>query len=336
MFCFGKRKGIRFFIFSYGEERINCHSVTPGNLNTNQQHISSSSDDSDTSDSAKTTLNKKVRRDKIFIYWICYRKNLQKILLFTQEQRIYNQILKTTFMEFCNLECLFSLSAVGISVFTAQNPQKEHVCLSFADVPASWEVNVGHKWKILTLELASWIEDKYKLHYKKCQLKDYIHIDFEKMFMLKPFFAELRRTYNPAVYVQYRKARNHQYVNIKLQSIQIDNKQAATNDSIILCPLPVETIKTTVPFVEFCCFKNNFKNCNVYKNIQLNIGDFYFNVDAGLFQKISGLIEEYFKTNNELALLYVNDMSTIHSSITRINKVFNYINKLKKNQNHCF
>jgi hypothetical protein len=85
--------------------------------------------------------------------------------------------------------------------------QKEHVYTSLVDTPAIWEVNVGHKWKTLTLELASWIEDKYKLHYKKCQLRDYIHIDFEKMYMLKPFFAELKRTYTPAVYFQLRKSK---------------------------------------------------------------------------------------------------------------------------------
>jgi len=35
---------------------------------------------------------------------------------------------------------------------------------------------VAHRWKLLTLELASWIEDKWKQDQKKAQMKDYVHV----------------------------------------------------------------------------------------------------------------------------------------------------------------
>ncbi|KAK9700327.1 SHR-binding domain of vacuolar-sorting associated protein 13, partial [Popillia japonica] len=300
---------------SYGEEKINFHSVTPNQNSLN----TSSSDDSDSCDSVKTTLNKKVRRDKIVIYWICHRDGMQKTLVFTQEQKVYNDILKTVFMENSDIECLISLSGVGISIFTNENPTKEHIFASISDSPAIWEVNVGHKWKTLTLELASWIEDKYRLLYKKCQLKDYVHIDFEKMFMLKPFFAELRRTYNSAVYFQLRKSQNYQYYNLKLQSVQIDNKQPSANDSVALSPMPLDAIKA-VPVVEFSCFKSCAKGVEVYKHVMLNVEDFYINVASELVLSLAKLFTENRKWMPEATTLFRNDLGLIRTPITFVPK----------------
>lgn len=229
--------------------------------------------------------------------------------------------MKAKFTKLCDIECLFSLSGIGLSIFTNQNLMKEHAYVSLSDAPAVWEVNVGHKWKTLTLELASWIEDKYKLHYKKCQLKDYIHIDFEKMFMLKPFFAELRRSYNPAVYVLYRKSRDHQYLSFRVQSLQIDNKQTQTNNSVVLNPLPLANIKVTTPFIEFVAFKNYDKDCDVYKHVHFNIEECHLHLESDLVVQLAVMLTDSLKLTEDLISSYRSEMALIHSPLTVILKV---------------
>jgi len=54
--------------------------------------------------------------------------------------------------------------------------QKELAYVSVTDSSPIWEVIVAHRWKLLTLELASWIEDKWKQDQKKAQMKDYVHV----------------------------------------------------------------------------------------------------------------------------------------------------------------
>jgi len=54
--------------------------------------------------------------------------------------------------------------------------QKELAYVSITDSSPVWEVMVAHRWKLLTLELASWIEDKWKQDQKKAQMKDYVHV----------------------------------------------------------------------------------------------------------------------------------------------------------------
>lgn len=262
-------------------------------------------------------MNKKIHRDKITIYWLCFRDGLQRTLVFTQEQRIADHIIKTVFLEYCHTEWFVSLAGIGLSVFTDSSNGREHMYYSISDSPAVWEVNIGHKWKILTLELASWIEDKYRLHYKKCQLKDYVHTDFEKMFMLKPFFAELRRTYTPGAYIQFRKSRNYEFLNFKLQSLQTDNKQPNSSSSIVLYPLPAENIRAQIPFVELSVFKSCFKNYNVYKLIKLNVSDFFLSVEDQLFLDMNSLFLDNCKLSPERGALYRNDMAYLHRSITQ-------------------
>lgn len=310
---------LHIYLYSYGEEKISLRSV-----NTNETNLSSS-EDSDSSDSAKTTLNKKVHRDKITIYWLCYRDGLQRTLVFTQEQRIADHIIKTMFLEYCHTEFFISIAGLGLSIFTENSKGKELMYCSVSDSPAAWEVNIGHKWKILTLELASWIEDKYRLHYKKCQLKDYVHTDFEKMFMLKPFFAELRRTYTPGLYIQLRKSKNYNFLNLKLQSFQIDSNQPCSSSTIMLYPLPAENIRAQSPFLELSIFKSGFKNCNVYKLIKLNVSDFFMSIEDQVLVDLNNLFMNNCKFTPERGALYRNDMAYVHKSIIKDN-VNNHIN----------
>ena len=48
--------------------------------------------------------------------------------------------------------------------------------MSLSDSAAQWEITVAHKWKVVALELSSWLEDKYKQGLTKAQIKDYIHV----------------------------------------------------------------------------------------------------------------------------------------------------------------
>lgn len=295
----------------HGEEKIRYHVI-----NSSSQS-SSSDDESDSSDNASTstTIGKKmIRKDKITIYWLCYAKGIQRIMLFTQESKIYHHYLRKIFHEPAEIELLVSISGFGLSLFTSETSKKEQMYASLSDIPAIWEVNVGHKWKTLTLELASWIEDKYRLHYKKCQLKDYVHIDFEKMFMLKPFFAELRRIYAPAVYFHFRKSHREQYYNLQINGFQIDNKES---NSVVLQPLPRDNIKNVNPLIDVTVSKVISAESNLYRHIKYNVANFSVNVESDLLLKISKLLMVYQRNSDDRNYAFMNDMTMIHVPVTK-------------------
>lgn len=53
---------------------------------------------------------------------------------------------------------------------------RELAYFSLRDSAPIWEVNVAHRWKPLTLELAAWIEDRWKQDLKKAQMKELVHV----------------------------------------------------------------------------------------------------------------------------------------------------------------
>ncbi|KAL1509464.1 hypothetical protein ABEB36_004192 [Hypothenemus hampei] len=300
----------------YGEERIKFQSVTP---NSNQQQ-SSSSDDSDSSGNTPNKLNKKVRKDKIIIYWACYVEGPQRILLFTQEQSIFENILATRFKELCTFEVILSISGIGLSLFTSESDKKEHFYASVCDSPAIWEVNIGRKWKTLTLELATWIEDKYKRarSQKKCQIKDYVHIDFEKMFMLKPFFAEIRRTYVPSIYCHFRKSPKFEYLDLQLNYFQIDNKH---NNNIIFQPIfNHSNIHKPCPgsFFRLLMLKQQERDFNTYRFIKVNLCDLSVNIENDIWLKVANLLKENRKFGKDYSCssAYIMDFNTIRKDLT--------------------
>ncbi|CAH1390226.1 unnamed protein product [Nezara viridula] len=59
------------------------------------------------------------------------------------------------------------------------NQLQEVAYFSARDSAPIWEVNVAHKWKPLTLELAAWVEDRWRQDAKKAQMKEFVHNQIE-------------------------------------------------------------------------------------------------------------------------------------------------------------
>lgn len=57
---------------------------------------------------------------------------------------------------------------------------KEIAYLSIRDSAPIWEVSVAHRWKPMTLELAAWLEDKWKHDSRKAQMKEFVHVSIEE------------------------------------------------------------------------------------------------------------------------------------------------------------
>ncbi|KAE8750068.1 hypothetical protein FOCC_FOCC003192 [Frankliniella occidentalis] len=221
---------------------------------------SSSSDDTESDDLLRSQL-KRTRRDKVVVYWVSYLEAHQRVLLFTQDERVSLSARKRIQSERSHLEAFLSLSGVGVSLMAptaspaspAHGPTRELAYLSVTDSAAVWEVCMAHRWKPLSLELASWIEDKWRHDHKRAQMKEYVHlmqykhaltalirvqVDFEKMYMTKPFYGELRRRYNPAFWMQLRRSEHLTYCRMSIHRLQLDNQQPSAHFPTVLCPAP--------------------------------------------------------------------------------------------------
>jgi hypothetical protein len=54
------------------------------------------------------------------------------------------------------------LSLDGVSVSMMNRNYEEVALLSVTSPPATWEVEVNNRWKILNVELQTWLEDQWR------------------------------------------------------------------------------------------------------------------------------------------------------------------------------
>ncbi|CAG9132598.1 unnamed protein product [Plutella xylostella] len=324
----------------FGEEKVSFHSVkhttlvatnsVTSKLSSTLKRLtpkspspnSSSSDDSDSSDLPEVRT-KKMRKDKVIVFWISYREGYQRVFALTQDERIASQYRMRITPEKSSYEFIMSVPNISLSACVqTKNDVKELAYISITDSLPSWEVHVSHKWKELSPDLTAWIEDKYQTEQKKCQLKDYIHIDLEKMQMTKPFFSELRRTYNPGIWLQLRKSETHTYLNLKIHRLQVDNQ---LNDAIFPCvlypaPVPPHLKKPTYnPSLEMSFLKQYKYDINqeVYKHFKILIEEHCLKLDRGFVNYVFDILNHW-KVEEKPAVRLRADLASVHMPLLLI------------------
>lgn len=242
----------------------------------------------------------------------------QRVFALAQDERIAYQYRMRINSERSNYEVYLSLSGVSLSVCVQTNVGiKELAYMSMTDSLPRWEVNVSLKWKQLSPELTSWIEEKYQKEEKKCQLKEYLHIDLEKMQMTKPFFSELRRTYNPGVWLQLRKSETHTYCHLKLQRLQIDNQLNEAVFPSVLYPAPLppnaRSNRDLKPCIEIVALKQHIPSLNqdVYKYLKVLIQEFSVNLDRGFVNYVFDILNHW-KIEEKPAVRLRADLALVH------------------------
>ncbi|XP_028156941.1 vacuolar protein sorting-associated protein 13A-like [Ostrinia furnacalis] len=321
----------------YGEEKVSFQSVKHSTLVATSsvtsklsstlkrltpkspEPCSSSSDDSDSSDLPENhTKTKKMRKDKVIVYWISYMEGYQRVFALAQDERIAYQYRMRINSERSNYEVYLSLSGVSLSVCVQNNNAvKELAYVSITDSLPKWEVNVSRKWKQLSPDLTAWIEEKYQTEQKKCQLKEYIDIDLEKMQMTKPFFSELRRTYNPGVWLQFRKSDTYSYFHMKVQRLQIDNQlnEAVFPSVLYPAPLPPEarSNRGLKPCMEIVALKQHRPTLNqdVYKYLKILVREYCVNLDRGFVNHVFDILNHW-KIEEKPAVRLRADLALVH------------------------
>ncbi|XP_045499068.1 vacuolar protein sorting-associated protein 13A-like [Colias croceus] len=332
----GKGFPANFSQDGYGQEKVSFHSVKQSTLVvTNSvtsklsstlkrltpkspEPMSSSSDDSDVSEQPETARKtKKMRKDKVIVYWISYMDGYQRVFALTQDERIAYQYKMSMYAEKSNYEIYMALSSISLSVCVQTgNRVKELSYISVSDSLPRWEVNVSNKWKQLAPDLTAWIEDNYQADMKKCQLKEYIHIDLEKMQMTKPFFSELRRTYNPGVWLQLRRSETFTYCHLKLQRLQIDNQLHEAVFPCVLYPAPLPShlkSRREKPSVEIELLKQYRPSLNqdIYKNLKIVIQEYCVNLDRGFVNHVFDILNHW-KVDEKPAVRLRADLALVH------------------------
>ncbi|CAL1544729.1 unnamed protein product [Lymnaea stagnalis] len=243
------------------------------------------------------------RVDKLVVFWVSYLDGMQRVLLFTQDERVSKAVRKINEGENADLAVFASLEGISISVINSM--YQEVALLSVASCPAVWEVEVKEKWRSLSVELATWLEDQWKGEVISASLHDQIEADLSKMQMTKPYMGALRRTFHPGVWCQYRSSKHHLAVNVTLQTLQIDNQlpEAYYPTALSQTPIPTYVLRRMgpKPFVELGVMRRTVpeQNIDTIRYAKILVQEFNLKLDKGFILSLVDVIGQLTPTVKE-------------------------------------
>ncbi|XP_069379782.1 intermembrane lipid transfer protein VPS13A isoform X2 [Paralichthys olivaceus] len=171
---------------------------------------------------------------KLFV--ISFYEGLQRVVLFTEEQRIYKLLCESEKAQLAEQEIILSLKNMGVSLVNNSSSQE----VSFMGITSSdvvWELKPKKKnrWKTLSTKEAEMLENNFKDYIESAPIDNAI-IDLENNFqvsftpngmdmrMLQPCDAPLRRHFLPGVKVEYSVSPRQSAYRVQIHRIQIQNQ----------------------------------------------------------------------------------------------------------------
>ncbi|XP_034728114.1 vacuolar protein sorting-associated protein 13A isoform X2 [Etheostoma cragini] len=171
---------------------------------------------------------------KLFV--ISFYEGLQRVVLFTEEQRIYKLLCESEKAQLAEQEIILSLQNVGISLVNNSSGQE----ISFIGITSSdvvWEIKPKKKnrWKTLTTKEAEMLENSFKKYIEAgpvdhgiVNLENNFQVSFTPngmdMRMLQPSEGYLRRHFLPGVKVEYSVSPRQSAYRVQIHRIQIQNQ----------------------------------------------------------------------------------------------------------------
>ncbi|XP_033475720.2 intermembrane lipid transfer protein VPS13A isoform X1 [Epinephelus lanceolatus] len=170
------------------------------------------------------------------LYVISLYEGLQRVVVFTEERRMYKILCESEKAQLAEQEIILALQNVGVSLVNNSTGQE----VSFIGITSSdvvWEIKPKKKgrWKTMSTKEADMLENRYK-EYTESGPVDNAIVDLENNFqvsftpsgidmrMLQPSDAPLRRHFLPGVKVEYSVSPRQVAYRVQIHRIQIQNQ----------------------------------------------------------------------------------------------------------------
>uniref|UniRef100_A0A3Q3WPE0 Uncharacterized protein n=1 Tax=Mola mola TaxID=94237 RepID=A0A3Q3WPE0_MOLML len=171
---------------------------------------------------------------KLFV--ISLYEGLQRVVLFTEERRIYKLLCESEKAQLAEQEIILSLQNVGVSLVNNSSSQE----VSFIGITSSdvvWELKPKKKnrWKTLSTKETELLESRFK-EYTESGPSDIATVQLENgyqvcftpnavdMRMLQPYSAPLRRHFLPGLKIEYSVSSRQRAYRVQIHRIQIQNQ----------------------------------------------------------------------------------------------------------------
>ncbi|CAH2294187.1 vacuolar sorting-associated 13A isoform X1 [Pelobates cultripes] len=168
------------------------------------------------------------------VHLVSFLEGLQRIVLFTQDESVFQVTLDNEKAELAEQEITISLSNMGISLVNNYTKQEvSYIGISSSDVV--WETKKKSRWRPLSIKQTETLEEIYKEYSESTPTENKIvELDpnnqvcltptFTNMKFIQPPSAPVRRSFLPAVKIEYSSSAHQTSIRLQVYRIQIQNQ----------------------------------------------------------------------------------------------------------------
>ncbi|XP_054629023.1 vacuolar protein sorting-associated protein 13A isoform X2 [Dunckerocampus dactyliophorus] len=180
-------------------------------------------------------LRENIERKDV-LYVISFYEGLQRVVLFTEEARIYQLLCESEKAQLAEMEVFLFLYSVGLSLVNNSSSQEiAFIGITSSDVVWEYKPRKKNRWKALGTVEAEMLETRYK-EYIDSGPGEKVTVNLENNFqmclspnatemrMLQPCAAPLRRHFLPGVKVEYSTSPRQSSYRVQIHRIQIQNQ----------------------------------------------------------------------------------------------------------------
>ncbi|KAL3279818.1 hypothetical protein HHI36_017325 [Cryptolaemus montrouzieri] len=229
------------------------------------------------------------------IYWVSFLDGMQRVLLFTEDSFLAENVQSAKQFETIDQELTVSLHGLGLSLID-NILKKDVMYMGITSSGVIWETCKlsSKRFKHMTQKESAMIEAAYQDYLLNpgsrkgiINVEGKMEVDFALDQMYKPHKRKLKRSFQTAVWFQQKSSSSQLQLHAKLNHIQIDNQLPNCLFPVVLATVnPPKSLALNTgirPFAEMSIVQLFIKNSQVkqFKYFKILIQEFHIKVEMG-------------------------------------------------------
>lgn len=273
------------------------------------------------------------------IYLVSFFEGLQRIILFTEDPKVFKVTYESEKAELAEQEIVLALQDVGISLVNNYTKQEvAYIGITSSDVV--WETKPKKKarWRPMSIKHTEKLEKEFKEYTESSPLEDKV-VELDNnipvrltpsgndMKILQPHVIAVRRNYLPALKVEYNTSAHQSSFRIQIYRIQIQNQIHGAVFPFVFYPIkPPKSVtmdSAPKPFTDVSIVMRSAGHSQIsrIKYFKVLIQEMDLRLDLGFVYAIADLVTKAEVTENTEVEYFHKDVETFEQEYETVSSV---------------
>ncbi|XP_040272989.1 LOW QUALITY PROTEIN: vacuolar protein sorting-associated protein 13A [Bufo bufo] len=279
-----------------------------------------------------------LRMESSIVYLVSFLEGLQRIVLFTEDEKVFQVTYDSEKAELADQEVTVSLSNIGISLVNNYSKQEvSYIGITSSDVV--WETKKKTRWRPLSVKQTDTLEAAYK-DYSESSPTDNRIVELEAnsqvcltptltgMKFLQPPLGPVRRSFLPALKVEYSASAHQASIRLQVYRIQIQNQIPGAIFPFVFYPVkPPKSVtmdSEPKPFTDVSIVMRTAGHSEIsrIKYFKVLIQEMDLRVDLGFLYALADLFTQSGKMpKDQVEELFKKDIESIQAELSTVSSI---------------